>query len=318
MKRRVWIGGAAAIATAGVPKPGRSQTAGPVIRVGCAPGESYAQGYYALDGNFFSKAGLNVEFQFVSGGAPILEGVASGIMDIGIATTMQIATAVAHDIPFAIIAPGCLNTLAAPSDFLIVAKNSPIHSAVDLEGKTVAVSGLRSIGDLSLIAWLKKNGADPSRVSTMEIPFGAMGAAVERGTVAAAVSIEPAYTTSLRENAIRFLAHVYFAVAPQFLLSAWFTTQDYAHKNPEIVHRFLAVMLDVSRWANRHRPVTAAIVAKYSKIEPAIVNAMVRAEYAEELRNADIQPTLDLAEKNGIITRPLVASDLLVRRTGGK
>lgn len=314
MNRKIWIGAATStVAVAAVATPVRSQPNVPAIRIGQAPGESYAQGYYALDGNLFQKAGLNVDFQFFSGGGPIVEAVASGSVDIGIATTMQITNAVLHNIPFVIIAPGCLNTLKAPSDFLIVAKNAPIRRAADLVGKTVAVSQLKSISDLSLITWFRKNGVDPAQVKTIEMPFGAMGAAVERGTVAAAVMIEPAYTISLRTNTIRFLADVYAAVAPEFLLSAWFTTQDYARKNPETVRRFLAVMLDVSRWANRHHPETAAIVAKYAKIDPDIVNAMVRAAYAERLRAADIQPTLDVAAKNGAIDRPMAASEMLVR-----
>lgn len=313
VRRSVWIAAAAAVAVAGVPRLGFTQPNGPVVRIGQGPGDPFAQGYYALDGGFFQKAGLTVDFQFFGGGGPIAEALASGTVDFGVSTTIQIANAVSHGIPFAIIAPGCLNTLKAPSGFLIVGKTSGIRSAGDLVGKTVAISQRRSITELALITWLRKHGADPAQVKTLEMPFDAMGAAVERGLVAAAVAVEPAYTTALRTNAVRSFADVYGAVAPAFLLSAWVTTQDYARKNPDVARRFQSVMLDVARWANRHHTESGAILAKYSKIDPAIVSVMVRAEYAEQLRTSDIQPTLDLAVKNGLVDHPMTASDLLVR-----
>jgi NitT/TauT family transport system substrate-binding protein len=313
MKRSQWIACTfSAAAAVAFPRVVPAQSVLPV-RLGFGPGDPFAQGYFALDGGFFTRAGLMPDVQTFGGGGPISEAVASGTVDVGTATTIQIANAVAHGIPFVIIAPGCLNSRRAPSGFLIVAKNSPVRGAKELEGQTVALSQRRSITELALITWLRKNGADPTLVKTIEVPFDAMGAALERGTVAAAVTVEPAYTTALRAGTIRFFGDVYGAVAPQFLLSAWITTQDYARRNPEVVRRYSAAMLDVAKWANRHHPDSGKILAKYSKIDPEIINAMVRAEYAENLRPGDIQATLDIAASNGLLSKPLTTADLLAK-----
>ena len=63
---------------------------------------------------------------------------------------------------------------------------SSIRSAKELEGQTVAVGTLVSLTSVSLRMWLAQNGADPAKVQFIEMKFGEMPAALERGTVAAA------------------------------------------------------------------------------------------------------------------------------------
>jgi NitT/TauT family transport system substrate-binding protein len=315
MNRSMWIKATAITAGAALmPYSGSAQSNSLSVRLGFGPGDPFAQGYFALDGGFLQRAGLTAEIQTFGGGGPISEAVASGTVDIGSATTIQVANAVAHGIPFILIAPGCLNTLAAPSGFLIVAKSSPTHAAKDLEGQVVAISQRRSITELALITWLRRNGADPTLIKTIEMPFDAMGPALERGTVAAAVTVEPAYTTAVRSGAIRFFGDVYGAVLPRFLLSGWIATADFVRRNSEAGHRFLTAMLAVARWANRHHMESAKILVKYSKTDPDIANVMVRSEYAETLQIADIQPMLDLAASNGLLSRPISAAELIGRR----
>jgi len=44
-----------------------------------------------------------------------------------------------------IIAPAALWTSDRPTSALVVAKNSPLASAKDFDGKTIAVNGLRNV-----------------------------------------------------------------------------------------------------------------------------------------------------------------------------
>jgi NitT/TauT family transport system substrate-binding protein len=311
VRRSTWVRSLITATAFVLPQTGRAQTT-PAVRVGDAPGDPFAQGYYAVENGAFTRAGLHVDFQTFPSGGPIAEALAAGSVDIGIGTTIQIANAVTHGLPFVIIAPGCINTKAAPSGFMIAGKNSPLRTAKDFEGKTVGLSQKRSITELALIAWMQKNGADPDKVKTIEVPFAQMGAAIEHGTVDAAITTEPGYTTFLRGGTVRFVADVYSAVAPSYLLSAWITTRDYAAKNRDVVRRFLAAMLDVSRWANRHHPETAVIIAKAFGMDPSIATSMQRSAYAEALRASDVTPAIDIAVAHGIVPRAVPASDLLL------
>jgi NitT/TauT family transport system substrate-binding protein len=312
MKRANWIAAAAAGIVIGTRHTAFAQT-GQVVRVGDALGDPYAQGYYAVDVGFFAKHGLNVDFQLFSGGSAISQAVVSGTIDIGITTPIQIANAYEHGVPLTIIAPGGQNRLKEPSGQLIVQKNSPIRTAKDLEGKTVALNARRTVSELALLVWMEKNGADPSKVKTIEMIFGEMGPAVERGTVDAGSSTEPALSASLKNNNVKVIAETYNAIAPEFLISAWFTTQDFAKKSPDVCKRFLACMLETAKWANVHKRETGDILVKYGKLDPELVRNMIRVGYAERMRMREIQVVLDLAVKYGVVGKPINAADLVFR-----
>lgn len=313
MDRRTWISAAAvAPLVLGARRSLRAQTPA-VLRVGEAPRDSFAQGYYALDGGFFQRAGLNVEVQTFTGGSAIAAAVASGALDIGITTPLQVANAVLHGIPLAIIAAGGLSTAKVPSVMLVVAKSAPLRSAKDLEGKAVAINSLKTVTQLAMTEWLGRNGTDPGKVRLVEMTYSEMGPAIQRGTVEAAVLSEPVLSASLKLNDLRVFGDPNGAIAPQFLVSAWFTSADYARKNSEIVRRYAAVIHDVARWANTHQRETGDILAKYGKVDPDVVRGMLRCPFAEALRLADIQPLLDLSTKAGLLSRQVSASELVFR-----
>src|SRR5665213_4366317 len=188
MNRRTWISAAALtpLVLAGQ-RSTFAQSTGPAVRVGDAMGDPYLQGFCAVEGGFFQKSGLNVDFQTFTSGTPITQGVVTGNLDIGIATPLAVATAVTHGVPLVIIAPGGINNAKVPSGYLIVAKSSTIQSAKDLVGKPIGLASLRTLHELTLLTWFQNSGVDPAKAKIIELTFGEMGPAIERGTIAAAM-----------------------------------------------------------------------------------------------------------------------------------
>jgi ABC-type amino acid transport substrate-binding protein len=72
-----------------------------------------------------------------------------------------------------------------------VAKNSPIRSAKDLNGKIIAVPGLGTNAEYAVHEWLDLNGADTASVKFIELAYAAMPAALEAGRIDAAHVAEP-------------------------------------------------------------------------------------------------------------------------------
>jgi NitT/TauT family transport system substrate-binding protein len=289
-----------------------AQSTGPAVRVGDAMGDPYLQGFCAVDGGFFQKGGLNVDFQTFTSGTPIMQGVVTGNLDIGIATPVAVATAVTHGVPLVIIAPGGVNNAKVPSGYLIVAKSSTIQSAKDLEGKPIALASLRTLHELTLLTWFQNSGADPATAKIIELTFGEMGPAIERGTIAAAMQVEPLASGLVKANAVRIVDGPNRAI-PEFLGATWFTTADYARKNPAVVRRFAAVIAEVSRWANAHQRESGDILARVGKMDPEAVRGMARCQFADVLRLSQIQPVLDAATKVGFLSRHVDAAELVVR-----
>jgi NitT/TauT family transport system substrate-binding protein len=295
-----------------VPRAAWSQ-ARPALRVATDPYDSFAEGYYAADLGFFQKAGLDVEVLTFTNGAAISTAVASGAAEIGISNPIQLANAIGHGVPFTLIAGGGMYSSTAPTTVLCVSKNSALRSASGLDGKTVAVSGLKNTDEAALRGWLASHGGASVRMRLIELPFAEMGAALERGTIDAAVIAEPSLAAALEHGGIRIFGKPFDAIAPQFLIGAWFTTLAYARANAATVRNFVATIYQTARWANKNPAASAEILAKHAKLLPETTRAMTRVVYAESLTPALIQPALDLSYKYGVIDRAAAAAEMIAR-----
>jgi ABC-type nitrate/sulfonate/bicarbonate transport system substrate-binding protein len=80
--------------------------------------------------------------------------------------------------------------------------------------------------------------------------------------------------------------------------------------NRDLAKRFLKGMYDAQRWANTHHDESAAILAKYAKLDPSRTSAMTRARYATSLDAARVQPVLDVAYKWKQLARPVSAKEI--------
>lgn len=313
ISRRRLIGGLAQTAAlTALPLAALAQTF-PLVRAAATANDSYAEGYYAQDLGYFTKSGLQVELQTFASGAAVSVAVAGGAADIGVSNPLNLATAISHGAPFTLIAGGGMYSSKTPTTELVVAKSSPLSSAKDLEGKTIAVSALKDITQASVSVWLGQNSADPAKVKFVEMPFSEMGPAVSRGTVDAAVLVEPSLTLSKENAYIRVFAHVFDVIAPQFLIGSWFTTTAYAQNNPEVVRRFRNVIYEAGRWANANRSGSAAVLSKYSKIRVETILAMTRVVYPESLTPQIVQPQLDIAYASHILDKPMSAASIIHR-----
>lgn len=292
--------------------PAAADDAAPV-RVATNPIDSGAEVYYADDLGFFAKAGLAVQIQPGENGAAIAAAVASNAIDIGYADIGALSKAHSRGIDFSIIAPAAMWDSSAPVNVLMVAKNSPIRGAKDLNGKTIAVPGLGTGAALAVNAWLDANGADSASVKFIELPYAAMPAALEAGRIDAAHVAEP--FVSVAKQKARVLALADGALGKVYLRTVWFSTTAWAKAHPDVVARFAAVMSQTAKWANdkRNQRKSAAILVQHTKIDPAVVAAMVRVRYGESLDPILLQPEINANAKYNHFTS-FAADELLYRR----
>jgi NitT/TauT family transport system substrate-binding protein len=303
------LAGAAGSAAFALPRRVTAQGAAP-IRIGTLISDSAAAPLYGVDTGMFAQAGLNVDVQpFTNYGA--LQGALAGhALDVGVLDTLAAAVGVSHGIPFAIIAAASTQIAKTPTMLLCVAKSSPLTSPRELEGKTIAIASLGGSAEATLRAWLAAEGVEQTKVGLIEMSLSQMGAALERGTVAAAEIFEPALTVARRAGARPF-GRVYDAVAPQFYPNVWVTTTDYARANAATIKKLTATAYGIATWANGHRSDSGAILMKYSKLDPTVVATMTRTEYSTSLNPKLLQPLIDIGAKFGMLPGPLDGATLI-------
>jgi len=253
-------------------------------------------------------ARIEVDILPASNGGASAAAVAGNAAEIGYADMVSIAAARAKDIPFVVVAPAALHVAAAPTTNLLVAANSPIRTARDLDGKIVAGSGLGTISGYSPRAWIDQNGGDATKVKFVEMAFPAMQAALDAGRIDAAMIAEP--FLSVAKKVDRVIASPYDAVSKDFLVSAYFTTSGWAKEHPDLLNRFIAAIRETAVWANGNRTKSAELLVQYTKIDPAITTAMTRVRYGERLTPAMLQPIVNVAAKYGNFA-PYPAQELI-------
>jgi NitT/TauT family transport system substrate-binding protein len=316
LKRSTFVRQSLAVAL-GAPVVCRAASAaGPQIRFITVASESGVAPVYAADEGMFNSAGLDVAVTQLSNGGSVLPAVIGGSADFGVSNPVSLALAFARGAPIACIAATVYYRKDSSTSKLMVANESQVRNARDLNGKTVAVNGLRNTPQLSTQAWIDANGGDSTTVKFAEISFFEMAGALLSGRVDAAFYAEP--MLSEVRSQLRILGDPYSAIGTQFITGAFFTTQTYAAEHPDIVLRVAAVLRQTAAWANAHPHDTAVILARVEKLDVDRVEKMARSRYAEQLRASDLQPPIDVAVKYGVLKAPLAASAMIWTPPGGR
>jgi NitT/TauT family transport system substrate-binding protein len=278
------------------------------LRIATTPTDIGSQVFYAEDRGFFKDAGLDAQVQVISNGAAITSAVIGGAVDVAQSNVVSLAAAHLAGLDVVIVAPAGQYASNVPTTALVVAKNSPIRSAKDLDGKTIAGNGLKNITQVGAFAWMAKNGGDPATAKFVEMPFPDMAGALETGRIDAAVIAEPELSATLAKGD-RVLGYCYDGIAPRFLIGAWFTSGAWAKTHPDLVKRFQRAMTLSAAWANKNQAASGALLTKYTQI--VVEPGMKRTVYAEKLDPAMIQPLIDASAKYGAISAPFPAIDLI-------
>jgi NitT/TauT family transport system substrate-binding protein len=292
--------------------PLRAAPSDPIsINLGIQPGDSTAEGFYAQDMGFFKDAGLDVKITLLLNGPALTSAMASGALDVAVASVGVVATAHEHNLPMRYIAPGAMYSGPPPTTTLVVAKDSTFKTGSDLNNTTIAVNGLKDLTQFTTEAWLDKNGADLKTIKYIEIPFSEMGVAVAQHRVAAALMNEPFLEAA--KPITREIGNAQSAIAPKFLIMGWFANDAWIAKNGEAIRRFRIAMQKTAIWANSHQTESGAILLKYMKLDPAVAKSMTRATYdtSGTLNPAYMQPVIDAAAKYGTLTKSFPATELI-------
>lgn len=286
----------------------------PVVRIATNPVDSLGEPYYGSERGIFRDNGVNAQVTTLSNGSTNVQAVIAGDLDVGLANITQVAAGVIRNVGIVMLAPAALYSAKHAYSAMCVAKGSPIASAKDLIDKTIAVSTLNDFNQLGVAAWLEKSGVSATKVKFVEIHFPEMGAALQRGTVAAATISEPSLSGALTAGQVRVFANVYAAIAPEFSNIVWFAGTRWLKENAETSKRLVKGIFATAAYANTHQAETAEILVRVAKLDPATVPNMTRAFFATSNDPKYVQAPLDFSYKYGLISRSVTVAEMM----GGK
>lgn len=282
------------------------------IRVSFVPVADAVPFYYAWQNGLFTKAGLDLKVDIAGSGSLSSVAVTGGADDIGGANLFTITLARSKGIPLTIIAPQALYESSLPSTQILVPADSPLKTAKDLEGRTVAVAGLHDLMAAGTSVWMTKNGADPSAVHFVEANQPSMLVGLQAKRFDAIVTSQPALGNALGSGNARVFASPFNAIGPRFIVDALFVMAPWLATHRETALKFARVMHDATIYANAHPDEMIPLISSYTKITPEVLRRMHPPRNAETLNPAWIQPVIDAAAKFGDIPKAFPAKEILL------
>jgi NitT/TauT family transport system substrate-binding protein len=304
------IGGAAAApAVLGFPNIVKSQTL-TTVNVGIIPIDVDANVYYAQDLGLFAKAGLNVQIQPLGSGPALAQAVQGGAIDFGASNVATLAIAKSRGLPFRFVTPAAVVEPGKPTtDVVMVLKDSPIAPGPSINGTTIAINGLKDLQELEARSWIDKFGGDNTTVKFVEVPFPAMGGALQEKRVDVIFPTEPFTTADAGIG--KTIGHAFDGIGPRLMILGWFSSESYLAAHADTAAKFANAVRQASAWANTHQTESAAMLVSHTKVTADVAAKMVRAVYGTTLEPALLTPVLNGALKYGLLTQPIAAADLI-------
>ena len=290
--------------------PRRAKAATSTIRISGFPADSYSEPYYAIDQGLLERAAINLAIVYQTNAGGVAPLVLGDTIEVGMGDPVQVANPYLAGAPLAIFGGSGLYSTNAPNTVMVVALGSTLAKPTDFEGKTIALISLASISSLATREWLRQGGADETKVHLIELPFGSIVPALQRGTVDGALLSEP--FLSLNRDNVRTIAKPFDAIARSFYISSFFAKRSWLQTNRDLARAFLNAMYEAAKWANAHQAESATILAKYSKLDLTQVRSMTRVSFATSFDAGHVQPVLDIASKYGQLTRNVTAAEIMM------
>lgn len=282
-----------------------------VIRVAGPPNEGYRDVYYGVQSGLFAKYGLDVQPRITNGGAVVLAGLAGGSFDVAYTNLVPVLQAHLHGLPFQIIAPSTMFSSDRSQNAMLVTNNSPIHTARDLDGKTIGTQSLQDLNSVAMRAWIDKNGGNSSTIHVLEVPSASAVAALTSNRIDAMALSEPLLTMALDTGKVRILAKPQGAIADRFQAQAFVTTTDFVAQHPEAMARFARAMHESALYNNSHLAETIPMISAFSAVPADVIAHTVRSIDGTYTSPRFIQPLIDFAAKYGMIPHSFPAEEII-------
>jgi NitT/TauT family transport system substrate-binding protein len=180
-----------------------------------------------------------------------------------------------------------------------VPKDSPIKTAADLNGKTIAVNALKSVGDVTIREAARKAGADPSTFKFSEIDFPDMLTAVQQKRIDAIWEVEP-FVTLAKSQGMRVIVEPFTGTEPNLTVSTWFASQSYISDHKDVIDRFVRAMNRSLEYSEAHPDAVRKVLPTFTSIKPDLATKIALPHFTTDLNVPSIELTAKLMKEFGI------------------
>jgi NitT/TauT family transport system substrate-binding protein len=308
LRRALFLSAGAAFVAA--PRPARAQSL-TKLNIGSTASGDVVVALWAQQSGIFQKYGLDADVQRLNSSSAVVAAVLGGSLDLGRASLFSLVVARGKGLPIVLEAPSALYKVTSPDAALVVAADSPIRSARDLNGKLLASASLGDLFTTMNSAWIDANGGDSHSVKYVELPGSATANAIVAGRVDAAMLADPALGEAVRTGKCRVLAHPEDVLGKVSMATAYFCSADFAAKNPALITRIRKALDESAAYAIAHPADTIPAIAKFSGVDPKLVVPAQLGRASDLLDTRLTQPTIDVCAKYNAIPKGFPVREMI-------
>ena len=222
----------------------------------------------------FEGQGLKANLKPIPVGPAGIPALLNGELDFVLSDPIGVITAITQGVPIGIVTSGSVAPSDFTKDYTAIMGAPDIKSLSDLEGKTVAVPGLKTASHLYNMAVLDKNGVDSSTVKYVELPATAVIESLKKGTIQAAAVGEPFQAAALGAGMNR-LESATSAALVDVPNVVWVTTKKFAAESPEVVDAFAASVQELYAAVGNDEEVLRKAALELGAVPPELVDKIV-------------------------------------------
>ena len=280
------------------------------VTIGLFPSSAVGAIQLGIDKGYFEAEGLNLELLLGQGSAAQLPSLSSGSLDFMLAspTTPLIATAQGLDLKIVSGYAANRPDIVEDSVSVLVGPGSDIKSARDLEGKTVSINALGSIGEIGIREAVELDGGDPNKVTFVQLGFNEVGAQLESGQIDAGMAGPPFMQQIVADGGSvisDFIQDANLGGAELVIASSGALTRD----DPEVIESFVAALDKTLAYAEEHQDEVRALLPDVLGTSPEAAAKTDFIAWSAELDVDALKQFADLMEKHGVTEkRPDVES----------
>ena len=283
------------------------------VTVGTSPAILNVSLYYASQSGIFGKNGLDVTPKVLASGEEAIPLLLNGQIQFAASDPVGVITAISKNLPVVFVAAAGYPPTDPSKDIIGLLVKPSIKSAADLNGKTIAVNALGGNLELAAMAAIDQAGGDSSSMKFVVMALPAMNAAVQSGTVAAAVDSEP-FVTSGKQAGLSNLLPITATSEPGIPTVVYMTSKSYASSHGDVVKAFLK-SLNAANTDLAQDPAKVRSVAVTSTGAPAALLANINLPLFKSatLTLDSLNRLQDLMIKYKLLTKKLDLSKSIVK-----
>ena len=280
------------------------------VRAAYIPVVTWLPAWVAKEKGFFAAHGLDVTLS-IAQNLSTLPGTVGKQFEFVPSTAPDLLKSVASGLDVVAVASEVFETEDNPSTHVIVTKGSGIAGPKDLAGKLIATPTIGGVIHVSVLYWLKKNGVDPASVRAVEVPFPNMPDQLKARRVDAVESLEP-FAGALLANGNVSIATPLLSVGKDVLFPFWISQGEWARANLATIKAWIAALEDAKSFIETNPAEARKIMAQYTKLPEAVVQATPFPTYRFAIKPEDIQVWAAALKDVGQLDKEVDSSKLVV------